>query len=397
MVLPHYINCYILSILEQVLLQKTYEITTLYQNELNRLKEDQLRKWNEIINQLGMLQNQDNDIVPQAKKFIEELQRLQKQSEDNRRILMENTELQNLMKTQSVISEDKSLMQDLDQIMKNATSNTFGMLGGTFATNTMITGLNLQTPIDHLKNHNVDDSSIKKPDNPIFHSPEDYNRNQKRNLLHVFAKKPNLQIDVDLANEEQNESKYITKSHEKLNKTAGSAQNVSSSILNLDIHNLRYVLPSEALLREESGRTLNPQASTPSMKGRRHPELENSEHESLDFNREDDLGVSIFEREPFKEFTHKKFKELLQHDNMQNLIKMREDALDARHQTQAESLEKMLENKRFSPKTFHHKKVELEKWVTKEKEHIKKSKKEIERGWLQTADAIKRVCFIRLD
>ena len=183
------------------------------------------------------------------------------------------------------------------------------------------------------------------------------------------------------------------KLYENLNKT-GSAPSVSSSIANIDIHNLRYVLPSEALLREESVRTLNPQGSTPSMKGKRHLELENSEYDSaVDFNKEeeDDMAVSIFERDPFKDFTHKKFKEILQQKNMENLIKMREDALEARHKTQAESLQIMLDNQRFSPKTFHNKKVELEKWITKEKQQIKKSKKEIERGWLQTADAIKRV------
>jgi len=32
----------------------------------------------------------------------------------------------------------------------------------------------------------------------------------------------------------------------------------------------------------------------------------------------------------------------------------------------------------------------LEKWVTKERENIQNSKKEIERGWNSTADAIKR-------
>lgn len=107
-------------------------------------------------------------------------------------------------------------------------------------------------------------------------------------------------------------------------------------------------------------------------------------------------GMSIFERDPFKEFTRKKFQELAHHENMRKLIDMREQALDARHKTQMEHMKKMLDNKRFSPRTFQHKKIELEKWVTKEREQIQKSKRDIERGWMSTAEAIKRVFLITL-
>lgn len=100
---------------------------------------------------------------------------------------------------------------------------------------------------------------------------------------------------------------------------------------------------------------------------------------------------SIFEKDPFQEFTQKKFKELLQHENMNKLIQMREKALEARHQTQVENLQQMLDNKRYSPRTFQHKKIELEKWITKEKETLQKSKKDIERGWQMALDAMKRV------
>lgn len=104
-----------------------------------------------------------------------------------------------------------------------------------------------------------------------------------------------------------------------------------------------------------------------------------------------DQESSIFLRDPFKEFTQKKFRELLNHENMEKLIKMREQALNVRHKTQIDYMTKMLETKRFSPKTFNAKKFELEKWVTKEREQIQKSKKEIEKGWSSFAEAIKKV------
>lgn len=114
-----------------------------------------------------------------------------------------------------------------------------------------------------------------------------------------------------------------------------------------------------------------------------------SEETEQEFLEQDASG--LFSRNPFKEFTKKKYKELLQRDNMEKLIKMREQALDVRHQTQVEYMNKMLETKRFSPNTFNSKKIELEKWVTKEREQIRKSKKEIEKGWMSFFDAIKKV------
>ena len=99
----------------------------------------------------------------------------------------------------------------------------------------------------------------------------------------------------------------------------------------------------------------------------------------------------IFQQESFKEFTSKKFKELMNKNNMEQLIKMREEALDYRHKTQMKIISNMLKNDRVSPRTFKTKKDQLEKWVTKEKEDIKQTRREIEKGWLKTADTIQRV------
>lgn len=108
----------------------------------------------------------------------------------------------------------------------------------------------------------------------------------------------------------------------------------------------------------------------------------------------DEQGASIFDRDPFKEFTNKKFHELLKHENITKMIKMREQALEIRHKSQVDHMQKMLENKRVSPRTFQHKQLELEKWVTKEREQIKKSKTEIEKGWISFAEAIKKVIIL---
>ena len=74
---------------------------------------------------------------------------------------------------------------------------------------------------------------------------------------------------------------------------------------------------------------------------------------------------------------------------MEDLIKVREQALNYRHKTQMSLMEKMYENKTVSQKTYQSKKMELEKWVSKERENLRKTKKEIEKGFLKFAEAIK--------
>jgi len=144
---------------------------------------------------------------------------------------------------------------------------------------------------------------------------------------------------------------------------------------------MRLALGSEQLIREQSARTLTQGLTTP------------SEHEPFDFNTPDSMEglVSIFERNPFKEFTTKKFKEFMQEGNMDKIIEMREKALEIRHKAHMDNMKKMLENKRVSPRTFQAKQIELEKWVNKEREILQKSKKDMEKGWYSTADSIKRV------
>ena len=120
--------------------------------------------------------------------------------------------------------------------------------------------------------------------------------------------------------------------------------------------------------------------------------------ELIDLNTPENIEglVSIFERDPFKEFTHKKFKELMSHESMKEVIEMREQALEMRHKTQMDSMKKMLETRKFSPRTFQKKSQDLEKWVSKERENIQRSKKDIEKGWNSTAESIKRVRYIVL-
>lgn len=119
-----------------------------------------------------------------------------------------------------------------------------------------------------------------------------------------------------------------------------------------------------------------------------------SEGDEEIFNFEGNESLSIFEHDPFKEFTERKFKELLRQENMEKLIKMREQVLDYRHKKQMDRLNQELQNNRVSPKSFQSKRNELEKWINKEKEQIQISKKALQKGWSHFNDTIKRVTAI---
>eukprot|EP01022_Parablepharisma_sp_SALTPOND_P017033 TRINITY_DN2635_c0_g1_i1.p1 TRINITY_DN2635_c0_g1~~TRINITY_DN2635_c0_g1_i1.p1 ORF type:complete len:1097 (-),score=181.81 TRINITY_DN2635_c0_g1_i1:3258-6548(-) len=95
-----------------------------------------------------------------------------------------------------------------------------------------------------------------------------------------------------------------------------------------------------------------------------------------------------FERNSFHEFTLKRFKDLMKEENLSKIISMREKLLQYREKTEKRYLGKLFKSKKFSPKTYHRKKAELEKWITKEKVEIKKSKRQFIENWKRTADMI---------
>ena len=102
---------------------------------------------------------------------------------------------------------------------------------------------------------------------------------------------------------------------------------------------------------------------------------------------------SIFEQEPFYNFTNKHFKSMFKKKNIKALIEMREKALEIRHEAEHNLLNNLLDKNSVTTKLFDAKKKQLEKWVNKEKENIQKTKIEIEKGWLGAVEALKKVRF----
>lgn len=120
---------------------------------------------------------------------------------------------------------------------------------------------------------------------------------------------------------------------------------------------------------------------------------EDNEADNERLSTEGKESVSLFEQNPFKNFTERKLREFLRQDNMERVIKMREQVLDYRHKTQMDQLNQELKNNRVSPRTFQSKRVELENWISQEKEQLRLSKQALQKGWSHFNDTVKRVNF----
>ena len=75
-------------------------------------------------------------------------------------------------------------------------------------------------------------------------------------------------------------------------------------------------------------------------------------------------------------------------NNYPELIKMREQAIQYREKKEKEFLKKMLKTNQMSPRTYEQKRKDLEIWVVKEKEEVKKTKKVFEEQYQKTAQII---------
>ena len=102
-----------------------------------------------------------------------------------------------------------------------------------------------------------------------------------------------------------------------------------------DIDIMRLALGSEELLKY-STRTFQ-QNNSISSPGNREKfnnsaiELDQNASQSQD-------GQTLFTRHPFKEFTQQNFKKILQQENSQKILKMREKSLKFRHQAELKML-----------------------------------------------------------
>ncbi|CAK73691.1 unnamed protein product (macronuclear) [Paramecium tetraurelia] len=96
----------------------------------------------------------------------------------------------------------------------------------------------------------------------------------------------------------------------------------------------------------------------------------------------------LFEQTSFQDFVMNKFKELMQRDKMDQLIALREEAVQQRQQQSLRQIDKAFQNNQISPRTFEVQQRKVEKWVNKQKNDLEQKKREILKGQQSVFDAI---------
>lgn len=111
-------------------------------------------------------------------------------------------------------------------------------------------------------------------------------------------------------------------------------------------------------------------------------------YDDLDFG-SNSIG-SIFDQESHLDLSSKRMKKLILTSDFSSLLNLREEALKHKADKEKAKLDNLITAKKISPRTGKFKALKLEKWITKEKEDIKKTKKIIEEAKKKTEDVIKQ-------
>jgi hypothetical protein len=73
------------------------------------------------------------------------------------------------------------------------------------------------------------------------------------------------------------------------------------------------------------------------------------------------------------------------------MLKIREEIITRKEESEKHFLKQQLKAEELTPRTYKSKKIELERWVTKEKEEVKKSRKRFEEEFQKTQHMINEI------
>lgn len=133
------------------------------------------------------------------------------------------------------------------------------------------------------------------------------------------------------------------------------------------LREMRLMVGSEKKLEASMKQLLSPPASTPPNVG----------------------GTEIsFDKKTFNEFTLNKLKLMLKSNDVSAIIGAREEAVKHKESSDKRYIHKMFKAKKITPKEYQRKRKEIEKWVNKEKEDIKRTKTSLLESWRRTEEMI---------
>jgi len=90
----------------------------------------------------------------------------------------------------------------------------------------------------------------------------------------------------------------------------------------------------------------------------------------------------------FQQFSLLQFNNMIESKDFGVLLQLHEKAVKYREKTERKLINKMMESQKFSPRLLNRHKLELERWVTKEKDDIRKTKNHLLEKWNKTKEMV---------
>ena len=92
----------------------------------------------------------------------------------------------------------------------------------------------------------------------------------------------------------------------------------------------------------------------------------------------------------FQKFSLLQFNNMMESKDFGVLLQLREKAIKYREKAEKKMIDKMIKSQKYSPRMLQQRKIDLEIWVSKEKEEIKKTKTNLLEKWNQTKEVLEQ-------
>ncbi len=117
-------------------------------------------------------------------------------------------------------------------------------------------------------------------------------------------------------------------------------------------------------------------------------EAENDSMEMLPPPRAASTFQSIFDHNAFNRFAMEKFGKSLDAVNLSKIVKIREEAIAYRERTEKKYIQRLYRKRLLTPGAYQSRRTELERWVVKEREEVKRTRSQMTDNWKRTTQMV---------
>ncbi|EAR90906.2 IQ calmodulin-binding motif protein, putative (macronuclear) [Tetrahymena thermophila SB210] len=306
-----------------------------YSETYQKIKEDQINKWSELISDLQKLQNQPNSQIDseQIKKLCQKYENNKNQLIDQYQQMIKSQENKAIQENSPILKSEKEIkdnisrqLQDKKEINKNKQNEIFE-----------------SSPVQKQKSLSKNNQGVLKRIDK---------NNQLSNMQDVLGSEQLMRdqsaIAAALSQSNLSDQYDLSTKNQYSNKINGLSQSVDfNENRNNKINKKKQQIPN--------------------------------------------YSDYIFEKLPQRDFASGKFNRLmLKKESMDELVKMREEIISYQKEAKLQIINQMFEQKKIPLQVYQTKLKECEQWALKELEKLQKNHHEIERGWRKFAETIKQ-------